>query len=323
MVARTIAESRVVVKGSDATIRGGFQPADAPAIPPATVDRARRLCLYRAHPADPEPPMSEPIALTFEGHVATAALTRPTMDPAFFDALEKLPARLAELDDLRAVVLHGPDKAFSYGLDLPATFKAHGRLFSGGGLAAERTELLALIRRWQAAFTAMAQLPVPTIAALHGWCIGGGLDLASACDVRLASRDAKISLRETKIAIVADLGSLQRLPALIGQGHTRELAFTGKTIDAQRAHAIGLVNDLFDDREAVVAAAHAMAREIAANPPLTVRGVKDVLDFGLGRRPEDGLSYVAAWNSAFLASEDLAEAVSAFMARREPVFKGR
>ena len=195
-------------------------------------------------------------------------------------------------------------------------------MFSGGG-AAKRSELLALIRRLQGAFTAIAEHPVPVIAAVHGNCIGGGVDLISACDVRICSRDAKFSVREVKVAIVADLGSLQRLPPIIGQGHTRELAFTGKTIDAERALRIGLVNDVFFTSEALAAAATALAAEIAHNPPLTVRGVKDVLDFGAGRSVAEGLAYVAAHNAAFLASEDLGEAVQAFMEKREPRFQGK
>ena len=107
---------------------------------------------------------------------------------------------------------------------------------------------------------------------------------------------------------MADLGSLQRLPRIIGQGHTRELGFTGRDIDAERAQAIGLVNDVYDDREALSQAAAAMAQEIAANAPLTVRGVKDVLRFGEGKSVAEGLAYVGVWNSAFLASKDLGEA---------------
>jgi enoyl-CoA hydratase len=164
---------------------------------------------------------------------------------------------------------------------------------------------------------------VPVIAAVHGLCIGGGLDLISACDIRLASADARISLRETKIAIVADLGSLQRLPAIIGQGHTRELAFTGKDVTAARAKEMGLINEIHADRAALHEAAQAMAAEIAANPPLTVRGVKQVLGHGEGKTVAEGLAYVAAWNAAFLASEDLGEALQAFAEKRSPNYKGR
>jgi enoyl-CoA hydratase len=266
--------------------------------------------------------MPDTLSVTQADHVATVTLLGTTMVPAFFAECEAAFRALAADRSVRAVVVRSGAKAFSYGLDLPAAFQAHGDVLAGGG-AGKRAELLALIRRLQGAFTVIAEHPVPVIAAVHGACIGGGLDLVSACDVRICSREARFSLREVKVAIVADLGSLQRLPPIIGQGHTRELAFTGKTIDAERALRIGLVNEVFDTPEAVAAGAAAMAAEIAHNPPLTVRGVKDVLDFGAGRSVGEGLAYVAAHNAAFLASEDLGEALAAFMEKREPRFSGK
>ncbi len=258
-----------------------------------------------------------------EDGVAVVTILKTTMAPPFFGALGDTFRELAEDDGLRAVVLRGSERCFSYGLDMRATFTELGPLFMGKGLAEPRSRLLRLIRKWQGDLSAVADLPVPVIGAVHGWCIGGGLDLAAACDVRVCSADAKFSLREAKVAIVADLGSLQRLPRIIGQGHTRELAFTGKDVTAEGALAMGLVNEVFADREALDAAALAMAREIAANPPLVVRGIKQVLDYGEGKTVAEGLEYVAAWNAAFLQSEDLAEAASAFMSRRAPTFKGR
>jgi len=266
--------------------------------------------------------MPETLAVAVADHVATVTLLRPTMPPAFFFELEEAFRGIAADPAVRAVVVRSSAKAWSYGLDLPAAFQAHGHLFAGGG-AAQRSELLSLIRRLQGTITSVAACPAPVIAAIHGSCIGGGLDLAAACDVRLASADAKISLREVKVAIVADLGSLQRLPPIIGQGMTRELAFTGKTIDAARAQRIGLVNEVYATAEELYAAAAAMAKEIARNPPLTVRGIKDVLAAGEGKTVAEGLAYVAAYNSAFLASEDLGEAMAAFVEKREPVYKGR
>lgn len=254
-------------------------------------------------------------------HVATVTIHSPTMPPAFFGRLGSIFRELAERDDVRAVVIRSAAKPFSYGLDLRAAFAELGPLLSGG-LARQRMALRRHILELQEHMNAVAACPVPVIAAVHGWCIGGGLDLISACDIRLASQDAMVSLRETRIAIVADLGSLQRLPAIIGQGHTRELAFTGKDIDAQRGLAIGLFNEVCADRDAVHAAADAMAREIAANPPLTVRGVKQVLDHGQDKSVAEGLEYVATWNAAFLASSDLGEAFTAFAAKVAPVFKG-
>jgi enoyl-CoA hydratase len=266
--------------------------------------------------------MTEPLSVAVADHVANVTLSALTMTPAFFTACGEVFQRLAGERDVRVVLLRSSARAFSYGLDLPAAFQELGTLLAGGG-AATRAELLALIRRWQRSFDAIAACPVPVIAAIHGTCIGGGVDLISACDIRLASSDATFSVRETKVAIVADLGSLQRLPAIVGKGHTRELAFTGKTIAAARAREIGLVNDVLPDRDALGAAAEAMAREIAQNPPLTVRGVKDVLDFGEGKSVAEGLAYVAAYNAAFLASEDLGEAMAAFMQKRPPQYQGR
>jgi enoyl-CoA hydratase len=266
--------------------------------------------------------MPETLSVAVAERVATVTLLRTTMPPAFFAECEEAFRRLSTDAEVRAVVVRSSAKAFSYGLDLPAAFQQYGALFAGGG-AQNRAELIALIRRLQGAFNAVAASPVPVIAAVHGACIGGGLDLVSACDVRLASREAKFSLREVKVAIVADLGSLQRLPAIIGQGRTRELAFTGKTVGAGLAESMGLVNEVFGSHEELYAAAAAMARQVADNPPLTVRGIKDVLDFGAHRSVAEGLAYVAAHNAAFLPSEDLGEAVAAFAEKREPRFQGR
>ncbi|MBO0863857.1 MAG: enoyl-CoA hydratase/isomerase family protein, partial [Mycobacterium sp.] len=154
------------------------------------------------------------------------------------------------------------------------------------------------------------------------WCIGGGVDLVSAVDIRYASADAKFSVREVKLAMVADVGSLARLPLILSDGHLRELALTGKDIDAARAEKIGLVNDVFADADAALAAAHATAAEIAANPPLTVHGIKDVLDQQRISAVSASLRYVAAWNAAFLPSKDLSEGVSATFAKRPPQFTG-
>ena len=158
---------------------------------------------------------------------------------------------------------------------------------------------------------------------MHGYCIGGGVDLIAACDIRLASADAVFSVREAKVAIVADLGSLQRLPAIINAGHLAELAFTGKDITAERAKEIGLVNDVATDAEGVLKAARALAAEIAANSPIAVQGTKAVLAANEGRTVAEGLDYVATWNAGMLASDDLVEAMTAFMEKRTPKFTGR
>ncbi len=245
------------------------------------------------------------------------------MGPDFW---RELPVVFGELDadpGVHSVVLTGSGANFSYGLDLPAMMPTWGELLGGNALAAPRTKFLGEVRTLQKAVTAVAACRKPVIAAVSGWCVGGGVDVIAAADVRLASEDAKFSVREVKVAIVADLGSLQRLAGIIGEGHLRELAYTGRDVDAARALRIGLVNDVYPDQDAVLAAARELAAEIAANPPLVVQGVKDVLDQHREHQVADGLRYVAAWNAAFLPSEDLGEAAQAFLERRAPKFHGK
>jgi enoyl-CoA hydratase len=175
----------------------------------------------------------------------------------------------------------------------------------------------------QDSVTSLAKLGVPVIAAVHGYCIGGGIDVISACDIRLSTSTATFSVRETKVAIVADLGTLQRLPRIVSAGHVAELAFTGKDIDAKRASDIGLVNSLHgESAEEVYGAALALAQEIAANSPLAVQGTKAVLAANEGRTIDEGLDFVARWNTMYLSSNDLREAMTAFLERRPPVFRG-
>jgi enoyl-CoA hydratase len=242
------------------------------------------------------------------------------MGPAFFRELPEVFTSLDRDETVRAVVVRGDKGMFTYGLDIPAMAGSLMPHLAPGNLATERAKLLDLIVDMQRGFDAVERCRKPVIAAIAGPCIGGGVDLISACDVRLASRDVKFSVREVKVAIVADMGSLQRLPRIIGHGHTRELAFTGKNIDAERALRIDLVNDVYDDEAKLLEAARAMAREIADNPAVVVQGIKQVLSFGESARIADAERYVAVWNAAFLASTDLQEAMTAFMERRPPKF---
>ncbi len=270
--------------------------------------------------------------------VATLWLDRPEARNAMgVDLWRDLPRAMAALTGdttVRVVVIAAKGPHFSVGLDL----KTMGGLLAGGGgdtsaAAGESTSAASMaarargarteVLRLQDSITAVARCPKPVIAAVHGYCIGGGVDLVAACDIRLASADAVFSVREAKMAIVADLGSLQRLPAIISAGHVAELAFTGKDISAERAKEIGLVNDLAADAEGVLKAAGSLAAEIASNSPIAVQGTKAVLAANEGRTVAEGLDYVATWNAGMLASDDLTEAVAAFMEKRTPKFTGR
>jgi enoyl-CoA hydratase len=272
---------------------------------------------------------SQVLSVEHDDGVATLWLDREeqrnAMGPAFWADLPEQMAELSADPDVKAVVIAARGPHFSVGLDL----KAMGSVLGGGGGGSGRTSRAASaatarleILRMQASISSVADCPKPVVAAIHGYCIGGGVDLITACDIRLASADALFSVRETKMAIVADLGSLQRLPGIIGAGHVAELAYTGKDISAARAKEIGLVNDVLPDAETAVKSAWGIASEIASNSTLVVQGTKAVLKMRDRRDIAEGLDYVAVWNSGFLQSDDLTEAVTAFIEKRPPKFTG-
>jgi len=263
-----------------------------------------------------------PFATEREGHIAWLTLNRPekrnTMNDAFFEGLSERFSAFDRDPELRVVVIRAEGKSFTAGIDLMGM----GPTLQGEG-ARFRDTLKDKIRAFQEAVSALERCRKPVIAAVHSHCIGGGVDLACACDIRLASRDAVFSIRETRIAIIADLGTLQRLPHIIGGGRFRELALTGRDFTAEEALSMGFITGLFDDRETLYDGARSLAAQIAEGPPLTVQGVKDVILHSRDNGVYPGLSYVAQKNAAQLPSEDLMEAFQAFMEKRKPVFKGK
>ena len=268
------------------------------------------------------------LSAEIDGHVATLWLDRPeagnAMGPEFWSDLPGVVEAICAIEDVRVIILAAKGKNFSVGLDL----KSMGGSFvsSGGSTSSQATKSRALnrsIKGMQASVTSVAACRVPVIAAIHGWCIGGGVDLAAACDLRVASEDAKFSVREAKVAIVADIGSLQRLPAIIGAGHLAELALTGKDISAERAATIGLVNHVADGgAEGVYTLARQIADEIAANSPLAVEGTKAVLATNDTMSVDEGLDFVADWNTMYINSNDLIEAMTSFMEGRPGNYTG-
>ena len=160
----------------------------------------------------------------------------------------------------------------------------------------------------------------PVLAAIHGACLGGGLDLAACCDMRYVSADAQFAIREIDLGMAADVGSLQRLPYLMPEGLLRELAYTGRTLPAEEAVRCGLANALFPDRDRLLSEVSGLARQIAAKSPLAVRGSKEMLNYGREHGVADGLQYVATWNAAMLLSADLKEAMRARQSGRAACF---
>ena len=263
-----------------------------------------------------------PFIIAKKGHVAWLTMNRPekrnTMGTAFFT---KLAAAAADFDadpQVRAVVLNAEGKSFTAGTDLTEA----GEMLAGSA-ADQREGMRVAITRLQDCITSLERCRKPVIAAVHSHCIGGGIDLITACDIRIATRDAVFSIRETRMGIIADLGTLQRLPLIVGHGWFNELALTGRDFSAEEALAMGLITRICEDRRALNEAAGQLAAQIAECPPLTVQGTKEAIVFNRDHGVDAGLRYVAQKNAAALPSEDLLEAVGAFMEKRKPVFKGK
>lgn len=264
---------------------------------------------------------SDRIAVGIEGGVAHVELARAdkynAMDQAMFAAIGDTFRALGRDPAVRAILLSGRGKHFTAGLDLDYA-ASQFRPGTDAGRAAEAK--LRHIEWLQDSFTAVEQARPPVIAAVHGGCIGAGVDLVSACDTRLASADAFFQIAEVDVAITADLGTLQRLGYLIPQGVLRELTYTGRRVGAEEAARLGLANSVEADREAAIAAGLALARTIAAKSPLAVAGAKKNLNYSRGRPVEEGLRDVALWNAAALATPDLGEAVRARLGKTEARF---
>jgi enoyl-CoA hydratase len=246
--------------------------------------------------------------------VATVWLNRPEKLNALCDDMwDDLPLAMGRLDadeSVRVVILAGRGRSFSVGIDI-------GMLAALQSEAGSHTRIYQTIRHLQRTASCLADSPKPVIAVVHGHCLGAGVDLITACDIRLAASDAIFSVRETRMGLVADIGTLQRLPSIIGPGHTAELALTGGDIDAERALRIGLVNHVDPDHEAALGRAHELAGRIAANSPMVTQGVKKMLAANDGRTVDQALDYVAQWNASHLMSTDLMEAITAFAGGQE------
>lgn len=269
-------------------------------------------------------PEFETIELTCNDYVAHARLNRPAQANAMSERMWGEFRELAEWADrdpeVRVLVISGAGKHFTAGIDLQFLMQFQSRLAKlPDGYRQE--EMRRVILDLQESFSALARCRKPVIAAIHGSCYGGGIDLVTACDLRYATADARFCVKEIDLAIVADVGTLQRLPGIVAEGVARELAFTGRVFPGTEAAAMGLVNQTSETEEALMEHVMQVANTIAAKSPLAMRGTKAILNYTRDHGIADGLDYVATWNSAVLQSSDLQEAVTAFMQKREPVFK--
>jgi len=275
------------------------------------------------HPAG-VPPVTEYSAFKVEltDNIAHVQINRPekvnAMNAAFWEEIIDIFQWVDDTDAVRVVVLSGAGKHFSAGIDLTMLASLAGQM--GKDVGRNARFLRSTILRLQASFNAVDKCRKPVLAAVQGYCIGGAIDLISACDMRYCSADAQFSIKEIDMGMAADVGTLQRLPRIIGDGMMRELAFTGRNVEAAEALRIGLVNRVYDDQAALKDGVFALAGEIAAKSPIAVAGTKEMLSYMRDHRIDDGLEYIATWNAAMLQSEDLRVAVAAHMSKQKPTF---
>ncbi len=266
---------------------------------------------------------SGPFKIEKDGYITWVTMNRPEKRNTFtlevFDAFIDLFPRLDDDPDVRVVIIKGEGKSFTAGLDLTEA----GQIFDPNPTPDLREKARRGILHLQESMNVIERCRKPVIAAAHSHCIGMGIDLLSACDIRLASRDAIFSIRETRIAIIADMGTLQRLPSIIGQGRFRELALTGRNFSAEEALNMGFITHLCENQDELYKKAGEIAQEMADCPPLAVQGTKEVIVYSRDNGVQAGLEYVAQKNAAILPSDDLMEAFRAFMEKRKPVFTGK
>jgi enoyl-CoA hydratase len=267
-------------------------------------------------------PSFESLALQVEEHVATVALNRPdkanSMNAAMWDELQRCFEWLDDEPGVRAVVLTGNGKHFCAGLDL----SMFGGLHGASTEPARRAEhLRRTILKMQDNLSSLEKCRKPVLAAIHNTCIGGGVDLVCCADMRYATEDAYFSVREIDIGMAADVGSLQRLPKLMPDGIVRELAYTGRDMDAEEAREVGFVNRVFEDRATMLREVSKIAHTIAKKSPLAIRGSKEMLLHARDHSVQEGLNYVATWNSGMLSETDLRAGIEAQAQKKTAVYE--
>jgi enoyl-CoA hydratase/carnithine racemase len=261
------------------------------------------------------------IEVTKDAHVATVGLNRvDALNALSYELATEITEtfqELATMDDVWVVILKSNARIFCAGLDLKDA--------AGRGLIGNSKQMLDIPIKDRNIFEcchAIEECKKPVIAAVHGMCVGAGLDIISCCDIRLCTADASFSLREARIGIVADMGVLQRLPFIIGQGYTRYMAYTGRFFSSAEVEKMGLVLGVYFDQAAMLAAAKKIADEILESAPLGVQSTKEVLNYSRTATIKDGITLAVHKNMVLLATEDCVEAMQAFVEKRPPRFKG-
>jgi enoyl-CoA hydratase len=254
-------------------------------------------------------------------HIAFLSLARlDSLNAVNQELATEIMESVKELDannEVRVIVLKSDARIFCAGIDLKfAMTSVMADTGSSGAAGLEGHVFLDCCN-------ILEQCRKPVIAAVHGACVGAGLDMISACDIRLCADDATFSIRESGIGLVADMGSLQRLPLIIGQGFTREMAYTARFFTAREVERMRLINAIYPDRASLYEAVEKLARQIAINPPLGVQSAKELLNASRYMKVEEAMSKGGMMNRRLLTTEDFKEAAMAFVEKRKPAFKGK
>jgi len=263
------------------------------------------------------------------GKVAHLRLCRPeaynTMTRAFWSELPQLVAELDESGGTRAVVLSSTGKHFSAGMDLAVFTGGDGGGSLGGGGRREEGRARAQLRQTvllvQETFSALERVRMPVLAAIQGGCIGGAVDMVTACDMRYCTADAFFVIQEINIGMTADVGTLQRLPKVIPDGVAREMAYRGHRLGAERALQLGLVNQVYDTHEDLVSGVIDIATEIATKSPLAIWGTKEMLNYTRDHTVADSLEHIATWQAGMFQPADMLESFTAKAEGREPDYE--
>ena len=263
------------------------------------------------------------LSITLSEQIAEIRLNRPdksnAMNEAMWQEIRQACDWVDATPEARVAILSGEGKNFCAGIDLSMLASIQQQIAHSDG-ARSREQLRRLILDLQDCLSSIERCRKPVIAAIQGACVGGALDLITCCDMRYASADAVFSVKEIDLGMVADVGTLQRLPRLIGEGMARELAFTGRNVSAEEAEKLGLINRVFASNALCTVAVREISQSIADKSPLATRGLKEVLNYSRDHSISDGLNYVATWNAAMLLSTDLNEAILAQRQQRPPCF---
>ena len=269
-------------------------------------------------------PDFEYLKVSLENHIAHIEINRPdkanAMNMQCWLEIGSAHQWADEEPDVRVVLLSGAGNHFTSGIDVTLLAGMEAIVDHETCEGRKREKLRRQILELQNSFNQIEACRVPVLATIHGGCIGGGMDMISACDMRYCSEDAYFMIKEIDMGMTADVGTLQRLPYIIGDGMMRELSYTGRKIDAQEAKEIGLVNRVYRDKKTLMQEVGMIAQSIADKSPLSIRGIKEMIVYTRDHSVADSLNYIATWNASMLLSKDLEEAMRSQMQKRKPTF---